>query len=165
MYIIRFERIFKTRSENSEKLGERLLNYDASLESRENTFTGLKIPQNCLFSSHLFFRHVGLEEQKAILKTSQTLWISRWKLVALTIILKTRMTWKHERGKFGRPKHFFFRWIPDAPSPIFLTGRGGCTQATGTRADVFLTSGNAEACDDLNWSIEASLSLSLYFSL
>ena len=31
-------------------------NYDLSSESRKNTFTGLKNPQNCLFSSHLFSR-------------------------------------------------------------------------------------------------------------
>ena len=31
-------------------------NYDLSSESRKNTFTDLKNPQNCLFSSHLFSR-------------------------------------------------------------------------------------------------------------
>ena len=56
VYIIRFERILKSRSENSEKLGKDLFNYDLSSGSRKNTFTGLKTPQNCLFSSHLFFR-------------------------------------------------------------------------------------------------------------
>ena len=56
VYIIRFERILKTRSENSEKLGKGLFNYDLPSESRKNTFAGLKNPQNCLFSSHLFFR-------------------------------------------------------------------------------------------------------------
>ena len=56
MYIIRFERILKTRSENAEKLGKDLFNYDLPSESRKNTFTGLKTPQNCLFSSHLFIR-------------------------------------------------------------------------------------------------------------
>ena len=54
--IIRLERILKTRSENSEKLGKGLFNYDLSSEYRKNTFTGLKNTQNCLFSSHLFFR-------------------------------------------------------------------------------------------------------------
>ena len=53
VYIIRFERILQTRSKNSEKL----FSYDLSSEARKkNTFTGLKTPQNCLFSSHLFFR-------------------------------------------------------------------------------------------------------------
>ena len=33
-----------------------LFNYDFSSESRKNTFTGLKNPQNCLFPSHPFFR-------------------------------------------------------------------------------------------------------------
>ena len=56
MYIIRFERILKSRLKNSEKLGKDLFNYDLSSGSRKNTFTGLKTPQNCLFSSHLFFR-------------------------------------------------------------------------------------------------------------
>ena len=56
VYIIRFERILKSRLENSEKLGKDLFNYDLSSGSRKNTFTGLKTPQNCLFSSHLFFR-------------------------------------------------------------------------------------------------------------
>ena len=56
VYIIRFERILKSRSENSEKLGKDLFNYDLSSGSRKNTFTGLKTPQNCLFSSHLIFR-------------------------------------------------------------------------------------------------------------
>ena len=49
MYIIRFERILKTRSENSEKLEKGLFNYDLPSESRKNTFAGLKNPQNCLF--------------------------------------------------------------------------------------------------------------------
>ena len=56
MYIIRFERILKSRLENSEKLGKDLFNYYLSSGSRKITFTGLKTPQNCLFSSHLFFR-------------------------------------------------------------------------------------------------------------
>ena len=56
VYIIRFERILKSRLKNSEKMGKDLFNYDLSSGSRKNTFTGLKTPQNCLFSSHLFFR-------------------------------------------------------------------------------------------------------------
>ena len=56
MYIIPVERILKSRSENSEKLGKDLFNYDLSSGSRKNTFTGLKTPQNCLYSSHPFFR-------------------------------------------------------------------------------------------------------------
>ena len=56
VYIISFERILKSRLENSEKLGKDLFNYDLSSGSRKNTFTGLKTPQNCLFSSHLFIR-------------------------------------------------------------------------------------------------------------
>ena len=49
MYIIPVERILKSRSENSEKLGKDLFNYDLSSGSRKYTFTGLKTPQNCLF--------------------------------------------------------------------------------------------------------------------
>ena len=37
-------------------MGKDLFNYDLSSGSRKNTFTGLKTPQNCLFSSHLFIR-------------------------------------------------------------------------------------------------------------
>ena len=54
MYIIPVERILKSRSENSEKLGKDLFNYDLSSGSRKNTFTGLKTPQNCLFFPPLF---------------------------------------------------------------------------------------------------------------
>ena len=46
--MIPVERILKSRSENSEKLGKDLFNYDLSSGSRKNTFTGLKTPQNCL---------------------------------------------------------------------------------------------------------------------
>ena len=49
MYIIRFERILQTRSENSEKLGKSLFIFYLSSEARKNTFTGLKILQNCIF--------------------------------------------------------------------------------------------------------------------
>ena len=56
VYIIRFERILKSRLQNSKNLGKDLFNYDLSSGSRKNTFTGLKTPQNCLFSSHLFIR-------------------------------------------------------------------------------------------------------------
>ena len=48
MYIIPVERILKSPSETSEKLGKDLFNYDLSSGSRKNTFTGLKTPQNCL---------------------------------------------------------------------------------------------------------------------
>ena len=54
--IIRFKRFLQTRSENSEKLGKVFFYYDLSSEALKNTFTGLKTPQNCPFSSHLFFR-------------------------------------------------------------------------------------------------------------
>ena len=54
MYIIPIERILKSRSENSEKLRKDLFNYDLSSGSRKNT--GLKTPQNCRYSSYLFFR-------------------------------------------------------------------------------------------------------------
>ena len=57
MYIIRFERILKTGSENSQKLGKGMFNYDLSSESGKNTLTGLKNTQNWLFSWHLIFRH------------------------------------------------------------------------------------------------------------
>ena len=56
VYIIHFERILQTRSKNCEKLGKGLFNYDLSSEARKNPFTCLKTPQNCFFSSHLFFR-------------------------------------------------------------------------------------------------------------
>ena len=56
VYIIRSERILKSRSENFEKLGKDLVNYDLSSGSGKNTFTGLKTPQNCFFPSHLFLR-------------------------------------------------------------------------------------------------------------
>ena len=38
-------------------LGNDLFYYNLSSEARKNTFRGLKTTQNCLFSSHLFFRH------------------------------------------------------------------------------------------------------------
>ena len=63
MYIIRFERILKTRSQNSEKLRKGLFNYNLSSESRNHAFTGLKTPQNCLFSFHLFFRQSSSEQK------------------------------------------------------------------------------------------------------
>ena len=74
---------------------------------------------------------------------------------------------KHEPGKSGRRKLiiYFYSVNPRRPFSDFSDGRGGCTLAIGTRDDVFLTFGNAEACDDLNWSIDASLSLFLYCSL
>ena len=49
MYIIRFERILQTRSENSEKQGKSSFIFYLSSEVRKNTFTGLKILQNCIF--------------------------------------------------------------------------------------------------------------------
>ena len=48
VHTIRFEQILKTCSEDSEKLGKGLFNYNLSSESLKNTFTGLKYPQNCL---------------------------------------------------------------------------------------------------------------------
>ena len=54
MYIIRFQRILQTLSENSEKLGKGLFNYGRSSEAQKNTFTDLKTPQNCLFPSSSF---------------------------------------------------------------------------------------------------------------
>ena len=36
-----------------------MFNYDLSSGSRKNTFTGLKTPQNCLYSSYLFFTNHG----------------------------------------------------------------------------------------------------------
>ena len=56
VYIIRFERILKSRLQNSKNLGKDLFNYHLSSGSRKNTFTGLKTPQNCLFPSHIFIR-------------------------------------------------------------------------------------------------------------
>ena len=48
VYIIRFERILKTRSRSSIRIPK-------------NTFTGLKNTQNSLFSSHLLFRQSWTE--------------------------------------------------------------------------------------------------------
>ena len=56
MYIIPFGRILQTSPENSEKLGNGSFNYDLSSEAWKNISPGLKTPQNCIFSSHLFLR-------------------------------------------------------------------------------------------------------------
>ena len=55
MYIIRSERILRTRSENSEKLGKGLFNYDLPLESRKKQFCRLEKPsKRPLFFPPLF---------------------------------------------------------------------------------------------------------------
>ena len=56
MYIIRFERILKTRSENSETLGKVCSITIFHRNPEKNTFADLKNPLNGLSSSHLFFR-------------------------------------------------------------------------------------------------------------
>ena len=49
VYIIRFERILKSRSENSEKLGKDLLNYDLSSGSLKKHFYRLENPSKLPF--------------------------------------------------------------------------------------------------------------------
>ena len=50
-----FKHIQKTLK--SYTLGNNLFYYNLSSEAQKHTFRGLKTTQNCLFSSHLFFRH------------------------------------------------------------------------------------------------------------